>query len=37
MWKADSDKDAKEIYGFELTYSSDCCGYDDIVHMYGTQ
>ena len=23
--------------GFEMTYSSDCCGLSDIVHMYGNQ
>jgi hypothetical protein len=37
MWKYSSNQDDGDIYGFELTYSSDCCGYPDIVHMYGTQ
>jgi hypothetical protein len=37
MWKSTSNVDDYYIYGFELTYSSDCCGDPDIVHMYGTQ
>jgi hypothetical protein len=37
MWKEQSNQDWTDIYGFELTYSSDCCGYADIVHMYGSR
>ena len=36
MWKSSSSEDEMYIYGIELTYSSDRCGYTDIVHMYGS-
>ena len=37
MWKKTSSVDDVDIYGIEFTYSNDCCGQPDIVHMYGSQ
>ena len=36
IWK-ESAYDGKLLNGIEFTYSSDSCGFDDIVHMYGSQ
>lgn len=36
IWKTGHDKDGKTVSGIEFTYSSDCCGLADIVHMYGS-
>ncbi len=37
MWKMFTNLDDSQIYGIELTYSSECCGNADIVHMYGSR
>ena len=37
MWKLNDNKDGPIIYGIEFTYSSDCCGGANIVHMYGAR
>jgi hypothetical protein len=36
IWKFVPGSDFEFITGIELTYSSDCCGDPNIVHMYGT-
>ena len=35
MWKS-GPFDDKNANGIQLTYTADCCGLADIVHMYGT-
>ena len=36
MYKEYYARDDASLYGIEFTYSSDCCGGTDIVHMYGS-
>lgn len=36
IWKTTSLEDDSTVNGIEFTYSSDYCGFPDIVHMYGS-
>ena len=37
IWKVDNDVNDSDTYGIEFTYSNDCCGQPDIVHMFGSR
>ena len=37
IWKETNNANDENIYGIEFTYSTDCCGLPDIVHMYGSR
>ena len=37
MWKTTGGVDDYLLNGIEFTYSSDCCGGANIVHMYGSR